>query len=130
MIYTVITSNGQSYDLPNKTLKVMEELDKIMRIDDIKGLDLKGKYKKILEFAINMLGADNITDILGDTSVDSIDVGELEVLILRIRDAYNAPAENYQKEQLKNAFDSIPIEKLNSLTKTADSVRMMNINKK
>ena len=45
MIYTIIASNGQSYDLPAKTIGVMDSLNNILKIDQT-DLGLKQKYQK------------------------------------------------------------------------------------
>ena len=43
MVYTVII-NDRSYDLPSKTLKVVEEMERVSKIDEQKGLSIREKY--------------------------------------------------------------------------------------
>ena len=40
MVYTII-ANNKSFDLPKKTVSVMEELDRVLKVDSNKGLSLR-----------------------------------------------------------------------------------------
>lgn len=126
MIYTIIASNGQSYDLPAKTIAVMDSLNNILKIDQT-DLGLKQKYQKILEFAVNVLGDEAVKEILGSDKVNDIDVGELELIILKIKAAYDKPIEEYRTEQLENSLEGIPTEKLVALTKAVNTINSTNV---
>ena len=126
MIYTIIASNGQSYDLPTKTIGVMDSLNNILKIDQT-DLGLKQKYQKILEFAVNVLGDEAVKEILGSDKVNDIDVGELELIILKIKAAYDKPIEEYRTEQLENSLEGIPTEKLIALTKAVNTINSTNV---
>lgn len=126
MIYTIIASNGQSYDLPAKTIAVMDSLNNILKIDQT-DLGLKQKYQKILEFAVNVLGDEAVKEILGSDKVNDIDVGELELIILKIKAAYDKPIEEYRAEQLENSLEGIPTEKLIALTKAVNTINSTNV---
>lgn len=126
MIYTIIASNGQSYDLPAKTIGVMDSLNNILKIDQT-DLGLKQKYQKILEFAVNVLGDEAVKEILGSDKVNDIDVGELELIILKIKAAYDKPIEEYRTEQLENSLEGIPTEKLVALTKAVNTINSTNV---
>lgn len=122
MIYTVIASNGQSYDLPAKSIEIMEKLDKVLRIDYEKGLSIRQKYQKIFDFAKDILGADNAAEILGGKTLNNIDVGELEILVLKIQDSYNDAVSEYRTAKLRDSFDSIPADKLAALTEIGKAI--------
>ena len=126
MIYTIIASNGQSYDLPAKTIGVMDSLNNILKIDQT-DLGLKQKYQKILEFAVNILGDEAVKEILGSDKVNDIDVGELELIILKIKAAYDKPIEEYRAEQLENSLEGIPTDKLVALTKAVNTINSTNV---
>lgn len=126
MIYTIIASNGQSYDLPAKTIGVMDSLNNILKIDQT-DLGLKQKYQKILEFAVNVLGDEAVKEILGSDKVNDIDVGELELIILKIKAAYDKPIEEYRAEQLENSLEGIPTDKLVALTKAVNTINSTNV---
>lgn len=114
MIYTVIL-NGQSYDLPKKTMAVWSELDKILKIDEIKNLSLRDKYKKVYDFIGNLLGHENMSEIFGSNNLDEIDLNELALAIKKIKEAYEEPLKNYQMEQSLEAFNRIPLDKLDKI---------------
>ena len=122
MIYTIIASNNQSYDLPPKTIDVIEKLDKVLQVDKEK-ISIRQKYQKMLDFVKFMLGEDNAAEILGDKSIDNIDVGEVELLILKIQDAYNDAVIDYRTSKLKDSFDSIPADKLAALTEIGKAIK-------
>lgn len=122
MIYTVIASNGQSYDLPPKTIGVMEKLEKVLKIDSEKGLSIRQKYQKLLDFTKDILGAENAAEILNGNNLNDIDVGELELLILKIQDSYNDAVSEYRNEKLRESFDSIPADKIAALTEIGKAI--------
>lgn len=121
MVYSVTASNGNNYDLPIKNLGTIEKLNAVLKVDSTE-LNIKQKYQKLLDFVVDMLGEANVKEILGGSKLADIDFGELEVLILRIKTAYNKPVEDYQKEQLETSFDAIPTDKIVALTKAAETV--------
>lgn len=121
MVYSVTASNGNNYDLPIKNLGTIEKLNAVLKVDSTE-LNIKQKYQKLLDFVVDMLGEANVKEILGGAKLADIDFGELEVLILRIKTAYNKPVEDYQKEQLETSFDAIPTDKIVALTKAAETV--------
>lgn len=122
MIYTVIASNGQSYDLPPKTIEVMEKLDRVLKVDSEK-CPIRQKYQKVLDFVNFMLNEENIAEILGGKTLDEIDVGELELIVLKIQDAYNSVAVEYNTEKLRKTFNSIPTDKLSALTEIGKAIK-------
>lgn len=119
MIYTVI-ANGQSYDLQAKTIAVMERLDEVLTIDS-KPLTLRQKYQKLFDFVKWIIGPE-IKEILGGDKITDIDVGELELLILKIQDAYNAPVTEYRTGKLEENLESIPADKLAAITEAAKAI--------
>lgn len=126
MIYTIIASNGQSYDLPKKSIAVMDSLNTILKIDQT-DLSLKQKYQKLLDFVLSLLGSEVTKDILGSDKVNDIDVGELELLIMRIKSAYDKPIEEYKTEQLESSLEGIPTEKLIAITKAVNTMNSTNV---
>lgn len=126
MIYTVIL-NGQSYDLPKKTVSVWTELDKILKIDEIKNLSLRDKYKKIYEFVGNLIGHEKMSEVFGSTNLDEIDLNELALAVRKIKEAYEEPLKNYQMEQSLEAFNRLPIDKLDKIAGLTDLVKNANI---
>lgn len=126
MIYTVIL-NGQSYDLPKKTMAVWTELDKTLKIDEIKNLSLRDKYKKVYDFIGNLLGHENMSEIFGSNNLDEIDLNELALAIKKIKETYEEPLKNYQMEQNLEAFNRIPLDKLDKIAGLTNLVQSASI---
>lgn len=122
MIYTVIASNGQSYDLPPKTINIMEKLDKVLKVDSEKGLSIRQKYQKIFDFVVELLSKEVAAEILGGQTLNDVDMGELELLVLKIQDSYNDAISEYRAEKLRDSFDSIPADKLKALTEIGKAI--------
>lgn len=123
MIYTVIASNGQSYDLPPKSINVMEKLDKILKIDSEKGLSIRQKYQKVYEFVVELLGKEVSAEILNGKTLNDVDMGELELLVLKIQDSYNDAISEYRAEKLRDSFEAIPADKLSALTEIGKAIK-------
>lgn len=119
MEYTVIVDN-RSYDLPKKTIGIMEKLDEVLKVDS-KPLSMKQKYQKIFDFAKLVLG-NEVIEIFGSDKVTDIDVGELELLVLKIQDSYNQPIAEYQNEKFENSLGSIPTDKIKAITEAAQAI--------
>ena len=72
MEYTIIV-NGQSYDLPKKTIVVMSELDEVLKVDSNTKLSIKQKYEKIHAFIKNLVGYESAKEIFGSDDLNEID---------------------------------------------------------
>ena len=46
MVYTIISDDMQSYDLPGKTLKIVEKIEDVLKNDARKDLSIREKYKR------------------------------------------------------------------------------------
>lgn len=121
MVHTVIVNN-RSYDLPKKTVAVAEKLDMALKTDSIAGLSIKDKFERLHDFVKEMVGSENAAEMLGSEELNEIDTSELAVIVLKINDAYEKPMNDYQAERMQKKISNIPIEKLTSMTKAAQSV--------
>lgn len=121
MDYTIIV-DGRSYDLPKKTIGVMEKLDEALKIDSNKGLTVKQKYEKLHSFVKGVVGDEAAQEMFGSDNISEIDLSELGLTVLKIRDAYDEPFAKYDEEKMQRKFDSIPTEKLLSFAKSAQAV--------
>lgn len=121
MIYTVII-NDRSYDLPKRTLDVVERLDKAAAVDGIKGMSIREKYKKIYECLEDLLGHENMVEILGSDNLDEVDLSEVTLAFRKIVDAYNKPVNDYNNEQSFKGLAELPIDKIVSLADAAAKV--------
>lgn len=121
MVHTIIVNN-KSYELPKKTIDVAEKLDSVLKIDSIVGLSVKDKFKILHDFVKEMVGDENAAEMLGSDDLNEIDTSELAVIVLEINDAYEKPMADYRTERMKDKIRSIPFDKLNSMTKAAQTV--------
>ena len=116
MEYTVIV-NGKSYDLPKKTIAVAESLDEVLKVDST-NLKIRQKMEMLHRFSKNILGEENVKEILGTDELEKVDTSALAVLVLNINEAYEKPVTEYKTDRMREAFNGIPTEKLISLTKS------------
>lgn len=128
MEYTIIIDE-RSYDLPKKTVAVMGKLDDVLKVDTLK-CSAREKFAKLHGFVKDTLGEENAAEILGTTVLDDIDLSELQLVVLRINDAYEKPLADYRNEKMREKLDSIPTEKIVSLTKGMQSVANAQMMKK
>lgn len=120
MEYTII-ANGRSYDLPKKTVAIMGKVDDALKVDAL-NTSIRDKFDRLHKFAKDVLGEENAAEILGATTLDEIDLSELSLVVLKINDAYDKPLADYRTEKMREKMDSIPTEKIVSLTKGMQSV--------
>ena len=124
MQYTVII-NGKSYDLPPKTIGVVEEMEKVSNIDNVKGISIREKYQKIFDFVSGLVGADNAKEILGSDDIGKVDLSDVSLAFIKIVEAYDRPVRDYKTEQMRSrmrGIESMNIPNLVELAKTAQSM--------
>jgi len=121
MQYTVII-NGQSYDLPKKTMKVVEEMDKVAQIDNVKGIGIRDKFKALFDFIGGLVGKEAAKEILGSDKLDDVDLSEVTLTFAKIKDAYDKPLEDYNTEKSFQKLNSIPTDKIVQLANVANQM--------
>lgn len=121
MEYTIIV-DGRSYDLPKKAVAVMDKLDEALKVDSRPNLSARQKYEKLHSFVKEILGEENAKELFGSDNLAEIDLSELSLAVLRINDAYNQPLADYRADKMRESINSIPTEKIVSLTKSMQSV--------
>ena len=114
MIYTLIVGT-KSYDLPKKTLAIVEKLDGVVVLDKNPRMNTRDKYQSILNLEEELLGKSNLEEILGATSLDDVDLSVVVITFRKIVDAYNKPVQEYDRAASTEAFNRIPVEKLSQL---------------
>ena len=121
MVYTIIV-DGRSYDLPKKTVAVMDKLDEVLKVDSRPNLSVRQKYEKLHLFVKDILGEESAKELFGSDNLAEIDLSELSLAVLKIDDAYNQPLADYQTDKMRESMNSIPTEKIVSLTKSMQAV--------
>jgi hypothetical protein len=122
MQYTVII-NSRSYDLPKKTMKVVEEMDRVAQIDSVSGIGIREKFKALFDFISGIVGKDNAKEILGSDKLDEVDLSEVTLAFKEIMDAYEKPLEEYNAKRSLESLERIPIDKIVSLANVADKIK-------
>lgn len=121
MEYTIIV-DGRSYDLPKKTVAVMDKLDEGLKVDSRPNLTVRQKYEKLHSFVKELLGEENAKELFGSDNLSEIDLSELSLTVLKINDAYDQPLADYRMDKMRESMSSIPTEKIVSLTKSVQSI--------
>lgn len=115
MVYTII-HNRKSYDLPKKTISVMDEIDRCLKIDS-SGLSLRDRFDQLRLFLVNALGEDNVVEILGSNDLDEIDLSDITITFKKVVDAYEKPVNDYNNGKTREALSQIPFDKIAQLSK-------------
>lgn len=127
MEYTIIV-NEKSYELPKKTISVMEKLDDALRVDTVKNLSVRQKFEKLHNFVKDTVGAENATEMFGSNNITEIDTSEITLAVLKIRDEYDKPISDYSAERAQRKLEGLPVEKItqmvNSMNVVANSPAM------
>lgn len=122
MVYTIIANNGRSYDLPKKTVTVMEDLDQALTIDNNKNLSLREKYTHLHEFVKRILGEEKAKECLGSDNLDEIDLSDLAITVRKIHDSYDKPISDYSVGKMREKLGNIPMDKIGSMVAAASTV--------
>lgn len=121
MQYTVIVNN-QSYDLPPKTLSVMEKMESVLERDN-SNIPIKEKYKAIHTFISGLLGKENTKEIFGTDNLNEMDLCELTICFKKIVDAYDKPIADYMYEKNSEAINSLPLDKITDMVNVARELK-------
>ena len=123
MVYTIISDDMQSYDLPGKTLKIVEKIEALQRDDVRRDLSIREKYKKLHAFVVDILGKEVAKDFLGTDKLDEMDLSVLTITAKKIIDAYDRPVEEYDRSKVQQTIDEIPLDKVTELIKATDRIK-------
>ncbi len=115
MIYTII-HNRKSYDLPKKTIAIMDEIDEGLRID-MSNLSLREKFDRLRMIIVDILGEENAIEILGSNNLDDMDLSDVTITFKKISDAYDKPIQDYNTGKTREALSQIPFDKISQLSK-------------
>lgn len=120
MEYTIIV-NERSYDLPKKTLAVVDKLDDALKVD-ASNLNIRQKFEKLHRFIRDLVGDEAAKKMFGSDDITEIDLSEVTLVVKKVVDAYDKPITDYDAAKNASAFDSLPIEKIVSLGKAVDKM--------
>ena len=126
MEYTIII-NDRSYDLPKKSLSVVERLDAVLKVDST-NIPVRQKFEKLHSFIKGLVGDEAAKEMFGSENLSEIDLSELTLAVRKVVDAYDKPIRDYDAEKSARAFDGLPIDKIVSMAKATE--KMVNVTKK
>lgn len=121
MEYTIIC-NGRAYDLPKKTLKTAEAIERVINFD-ASTAPIREKYKTVYDFIKTAVGKENAAEILGGDNLDEIDLSEITLTFKKIVDAYEAPLAEYTAQRANDTMGRLPIGELEALAKAAERIK-------
>ena len=125
MVYTIIVNN-RSYELPKKTVAVMEDLDRALTIDSNRNLSLREKYMHLHEFVKRTIGEEKAKECLGSDNLDEIDLSDLAITVRKIHDAYDKPVSEYQAAKMREKLGTLPMDKIAPMMNAAEKMAGMN----
>lgn len=120
--YSLIVER-KNYPLPPKNIRVVEEMDRVSQIDNVRGISVREKFSTILAFIIDIVGEENAKEIFGSILVEEVDLSMVVVVFRMIVDAYNKPIDDYNTRKSNDIFSSIPSDKIDKITKLAEVAR-------
>lgn len=115
-----LTVERKNYSLPPKNLRIVEEMDRVSQVDNIRGIPVRDKFDTILKFVIDTIGEENTKEIFGSILIEEVDLSMVVVVFRMIVDAYNKPITDYNARKNNEIFSSIPSEKIDKITKLAE----------
>lgn len=119
MEYTIIV-DGQSYDLPKKTIKVVNQMDEVLKVDANNNLNVRQKFEKCHNFVKALVGEDAAKEMFGSDNLEEIDLTEVTLAVKKIVEAYDKPIADYEMSKSMEKLDSLPIGQINSMMKAAE----------
>lgn len=123
--YSVIINNTE-YDLPEYTLDIAEKLENVDRANT-SSRSLRDKCKGIYTLITQLLGEEITKEIVGDFS--KVDPNKLNIIYLRIVDAYNNPLNNFETERRAQTLDDAGFTKIMGVMETLSKLDFDKLNK-
>ncbi|MGO5053646.1 hypothetical protein ACTQ6A_14260 [Lachnospiraceae bacterium LCP25S3_G4] len=113
---------GESFDLPRKTLKVAAEMDNVRKADSV---SQTASYRAQYKFVTEILGKENAEKILDAEKLEDVDLSTLSIVYLGIENAYIKRVEDYRKEQTAEKLQIPGLDKAIDLAKSSEAIARM-----
>ena len=121
MEYTVIY-NGQSYDIPNYSIKISEKLEEIELLNR-GNQKFRDKCKKMYDFIGEVLTKQVANELIG--KFEDSDPNTINILYLEIVKSYNKPLADYNESEVEKRMNSDELEKMLELVKALPSIEKL-----
>ena len=123
--YSVIINNTE-YELPGYNLDIAEKLENVDRTN-ASPRSLRDKCKGIYTLITQLLGEETTKEIVGDFS--KVDPNNLNIIYLRIVDAYNNPLNNCETERRAQTLDDAGFTKIMGVVETLSKLDLDKLNR-
>ena len=121
MEYTVIY-NGQSYDIPDYSIKISEKLEEIELLNR-GNQKFKDKCRKMYDFIGEILTKQVASELIG--KFEDSDPNTINILYLEIVKSYNKPLTDYNEAEVEKRINSDELEKMLELVKALPSIEKL-----
>lgn len=121
MEYTVIY-NGQSYDIPNYSIKISEKLEEIELLNR-GNQKFRDKCKKMYDFIGEVLTKQVANELIG--KFEDSDPNTINILYLEIVKSYNKPLADYNESEVEKRINTDELEKMLELVKALPSIEKL-----
>jgi hypothetical protein len=113
---------GNVYNLPKYSLDIADKLEKVNQ-GNRSNVDFKTKCKNMYNICMDLLDPGTLNDIIG--SLKECDPNSLNILYLKICQAYNEPLETYNTDGLQDLMNNPQFTKLLELGKLAEKAKLL-----
>ena len=120
-----LEATGETIHLPDYTVDIAEKIESVMLYADTKAR-FRDKIKKMYDFLANLLGKETVVEQFG--KFETCDPNDINLLFLKITDAYNRPVSDYNEDKIVEKLDKTQIDKLSKIVDSADKIK--NLDKK
>ena len=120
--YSLIV-NRKSYPLPPKNISLVEEMERVSRVDSVRGLSTRDKFEEIIRFIVSAIGEESAKEILGSISIDEVDLSAVTVTFRMMVDAYNKPINDYNTKKGNEILSNIPSDKIDKISKLMEAAK-------
>ena len=118
-------ATGETIHLPDYTVDIAEKIESVMLYADTKAR-FRDKIKKMYDFLDKLLGKEVVVGQFG--KFENCDPNDINLLFLKITDAYNRPVSDYNEDKIVEKLDKTQIDKLSKIVDSADKIK--NLDKK
>ena len=118
-------ATGETIHLPDYTVDIAEKIESVMLYADTKAR-FRDKIKKMYDFLDKLLGKEVVVGQFG--KFETCDPNDINLLFLKITDAYNRPVSDYNEDKIVEKLDKTQIDKLSKIVDSADKIK--NLDKK
>lgn len=120
MNYEIMTNAGKIIQLPNYTIKLAESIEAVSSFTENPNNKFREKIKKMYNFLETIISKEIMNEDIG--SFNTCDPNNVNLMFLKIVDAYNSPVTEFNTDKISDRLDNIPLDKVTNLIESADKL--------